>query len=102
METRKRALLAALFYPLSIVTIAAGFIAFIMILLKIRMLVTATVVFWFYWACSLPIYRMSKPLAEMLGVKKVFFGFFAAVSTLAALSTIVLALEQLGIIAVPA
>ncbi len=102
MDARKRVLVSALFYPLSIATIAAGLVAFIMILLKVRMLIVATVVIWFYWVCVLPIYLMSRPLAETLGMKKIFLGFFATISVLAVLSAIVLALTQLGVITAPA
>ena len=101
MDARKRVLVSALFYPLSIATIAAGLLAFVMILLKVRMLIVATVVIWFYWVCVLPIYLMSRPLAETLGMKKIFLGFFATTSLLTTLATILLVLDQLGIIAVP-
>jgi hypothetical protein len=99
MEAPKKMLFVALFYPLTVVMVFAGLIAVLMIILKIRMLVVATVVFWFYWACVASIYMMSRKLAEMLGMKKLFLGFFVTSSALTALSTILLVLDQLGVIA---
>jgi len=101
MEARKKMLLAALFYPLTVVMIFAGLIAVLMIILKVRMLVVATVVFWFYWACMASIYMMSRKLLEMLEMKKLFLGFFVTTSALTALATILLVLNQLGVIAAP-
>lgn len=101
MEARKKVLLAALFYPLTVAMVSAGLIAALMIILKIPMLVVATVVFWFYWACAASIYLMSRKLAEMLGMKKLFLGFFVTTSVLTALSTILFILDQLGVIAAP-
>jgi hypothetical protein len=101
MEARKKALLVALFYPLTVAMISAGLIAALMIILKVRMLLVATVVFWFYWVCVTSIYLMSRKLAEMLEMKKLFFGFFVTTSILTALTTVLLVLDQLGVIAAP-
>jgi len=101
MEARKKMLLAALFYPLTVVMIFAGLIAVLMIILKVRMIAVATVVFWFYWVCVASIYFMSRKLAEMLEMKKLFLGFFVTSSALTALSTILFVLDQLGVIAAP-
>jgi hypothetical protein len=101
MEARKKILLAALFYPLTVAMISAGLIAAIMIIIKVRMLVVATVVFWFYWVCVASIYLMSRKLAQMLEMKKLFLGFFVTTSALTALATILLVLDQLGVIAAP-
>jgi len=101
MEARKKILLSALFYPLTVVMIFAGLIAVLMIILKVRMIVVATVVFWFYWVCIASIYFMSRKLAEMLEMKKLFLGFFVTSSALTALTTILFVLDQLGIIAAP-
>jgi len=101
MEARKKVLLAALFYPLTVATVSAGLIAALMIILKVRMLVVAAVVFWFYWICAASIYVMSRKLAEMLEMKKLFLGFFVTTSILTALATISLVLDQLGVITAP-
>jgi len=101
MEARKKMLLAALFYPLTVVMIFAGLIAVLMIILKVRMIVVAAVVFWFYWVCTASIYLMSRKLAEMLEMKKLFLGFFVTSSALTALTTILFVLDQLRVIAAP-
>jgi len=98
MEARKKILLSALFYPLTVAMISAGLVAAVMIVLKIRMIVVATVVFWFYWVCVASIYIMSRKLAELLEMKKLFLGFFVTSSALTALATILFVLNQLGFI----
>jgi hypothetical protein len=99
MEARKRVLLVGLFYPLTVAMIFAGLIAVLMIILKVRMIVVAAAVFWFYWACVAAIYLMSRKLLEMLEMKKIFLGFFITTSLLTMLATILLVLDQLGFIA---
>jgi len=101
MEARKKILLSALFYPLTVAMISAGLVAAVMIILKVRMIAVATVVFWFYWVCTASIYMMSRKLAEMLEMKKLFLGFFVTSSALTALTTILFVLDQLGVIAAP-
>jgi len=101
MEARKKILLSALFYPLTVAMISAGLVAAVMIVLKIRMIVVATVVFWFYWVCVASIYIMSRKLAELLEMKKLFLGFFVTSSALTALATILFVLNQLGFIVSP-
>jgi len=101
MEARKKILLSALFYPLTVAMISAGLVAAVMIILKVRMIAVATVVFWFYWVCVASIYFMSRKLAEMLEMKKLFLGFFVTSSALTALTTILFVLDQLGVIAAP-
>jgi len=101
MEARKKILLSALFYPLTVAMISAGLVAAVMIVLKIRMIVVATVVFWFYVVCVASIYIMSRKLAELLEMKKLFLGFFVTSSALTALATILFVLNQLGFIVSP-
>lgn len=92
METRKWTILAALFYPFVLATVAAGFLAFVMIMLNLKLLVIATVVLWFYFACAASIYAISRDALRALGVNRLFLGFTAAIGVLAALSAAVLGL----------
>jgi hypothetical protein len=81
--------------------ISAGLVAAVMIILKVRMITVATIVFWFYWVCTASIYFMSRKLAEMLEMKRLFLGFFVTSSALTALATILFVLDQLGVIVGP-
>lgn len=78
--------MAALFYPFSIATIAAGFLAFVMIVLKIDILMVSTVVLWFYFACAGSIYLISEQALKAFGVRELFLGFTIIIGILAILS----------------
>lgn len=93
METRKWPVLLTLFYPFVLATVAAGFLAFVMILLKLDLLLIATVVLWFYFACAASIYAISKDALKALGVHKPFLGFTVTMGVLAVLSAAVLGLR---------
>lgn len=93
METRKWPILAALFYPFAITTMAAGFLALVMILLKLDLLIIATVVLWFYFAAASAIYMISKDVLKALGLHRFFLSLTAAVGVLALLSAILLLLR---------
>lgn len=79
-----------LFYPFSIATVAAGILAFIMILLNMDMLLVGTVVLWFYFISTVSIYAISKEALERLGVHRYFLCFLITIGILAILSSIVL------------
>lgn len=87
----------ALFYPFTIVTIAAGFVALVMILLKFDMLAVSAVVLWFYFACAASIYLISKKALEMFGVRRLFLSFTIAMGIFAILSAALFILRQFGI-----
>lgn len=93
METRKWPILVALFYPFAIATMAAGLVAFIMILLKLDLLVVSTVVLWFYFASAAAIYLISKDVLKTLGVNRFFLSFIITIGVLALLSAVLLGLE---------
>lgn len=86
MTTRERALLLALFYPLALAACAAGFIAFILLLLKFPLLVVSAVVLWFYCICAAAVYVTSKPVLDLLGVGRKFLWLVAAMTIFAAIS----------------
>jgi len=86
----------ALFYPFTIVTIAAGFLAFVMIVLKVDIFTVSTVVLWFYFACAASIYFISERALKAFGVRWLFLGFIITIGILAILSVILLVLRQFG------
>lgn len=82
--------LAAIFYPFAIASMAAGLVAFIMILLKLDLLLIATIVLWFYFASAASIYAISKNVLKILGVRKYFLSFTVTMGLLAILSAVLL------------
>lgn len=86
MTTRERVLLLALFYPLALAACAAGFIAFVLLLLKFPLLVVSAVVLWFYFICAATVYATSKPVLDLLGIERKFLCLVAAMATFAAIS----------------
>ena len=96
MEARKWPVLAALFYPFAITTMAAGLLAFVMILMKIDLLLVATVVLWFYFASAAAIYMISKNVLKALGLHRFLFSFTFTMGVLALLSAVLLGLRTLG------
>ncbi len=92
METRKWPVLVALFYPFAMATMAAGLLAFVMILLKLDLLLVATVVLWFYFASASAIYIISRDALKTLGVHRFFLSFITAIGVLAFLSAVLLGL----------
>jgi len=96
LESRKRAIFLALFYPFTIATVAAGFLAFIMLMLKLPMLAISTVVLWFYFICAASIYLISKQVIESFGMRRLFLSFLATIGILAILSAILFIWGQLG------
>lgn len=96
MEARKKAILVALFYPFTIATVAAGFLAFVMLMLKLPMPTVSTAVLWFYFVCVSSIYLILKQVIESFGMRRLFLGFVLTIGVLAALSVVLLIWEQLG------
>ncbi|MDH5442768.1 MAG: hypothetical protein OEX16_00460 [Hadesarchaea archaeon] len=96
MEARKSTILAALFYPFSIATIAAGFLAFVMIVLKVDLLTISTVVLWFYFACAASIYFISERALKAFGFRGLFLGFTITIGVLAVLSAVLFVLGKFG------
>lgn len=93
MTAHKWTILTALFYPFTIATVAAGFLAFVMIMLNLDLLFIATIVMWFYFACAASIYLISKDALRALGVHRLFLGFTLTAGLLAVLSAAVLVLR---------
>ena len=89
--------MAALFYPFSIATIAAGFLAFVMIVLKADFLTVSTVVLWFYFACAASIYFISERAIKAFGFRGLFLGFTITIGILAILSAVLFILGNFGI-----
>jgi len=96
MEARKGAILLALFYPFTIATIAAGFLAFVMIMLKVDVPTVSAVVLWFYFACVVSIYLISERALKAFGVRRFFIGFILTIGILAILSAAIFVLRQFG------
>ncbi|MGQ9787999.1 MAG: hypothetical protein ACUVQM_01595 [Candidatus Hadarchaeaceae archaeon] len=76
-------IIMALLYPLTIVSISAGLIGFLMLFLKMDPLLVATVVLWFYLFSTTSIYLITREALKMMNVNKLFLGL---VITLGALS----------------
>ncbi len=89
-------MLLALFYPLTIATIAAGFLAFIMLVLKLDLLLISTVVLWFYFVCTASIYLISEKALKALKMRRLFSGFITTMGIFAILSAAILILRQLS------
>lgn len=98
MSERERAIFFALFYPFTIAAVAAGFLAFIMLVLKISMAAVSAIVLWFYFICAASIYLMSKQAIERLGMRRLFLGLILTISMLAILSAVLFILEQIGVL----
>ena len=96
METRRIAILLALFYPFTIATIAAGFLAFVMIVVKLDLLVVSTVVLWFYFVCAASIYLISEKALKAFGMRRLFLGFTITVGIFAVLSAAIFIWRKLG------
>lgn len=96
MEPRRRAILMAVFYPFTMALIAVGFIAFIMLILKVPLPVVSAVVLGFYAACVTGLYLVFRPVIEDLGVRKPLLGFVLTMSTLAVASIVLVIWEWLG------
>lgn len=85
-----------LFYPFSLATIAAGFLAFIMIVLNFDTLVISNVVLWYYFACVASIYTVSARALGAFGLSKFFLGFTITIGVLAVLSAAALIWREVG------
>ncbi len=96
MEARKVAILIALIYPFTIATIAAGFLAFVMIVLKVDIFTVSTVVLWFYFACAASIYFILERALKTFGIRGLFLGFIITIGILAILSAALFVLRQFG------
>jgi hypothetical protein len=96
MEARKGVILMALFYPFTIATIAAGFLAFVMIVFEADILTVSTVVLWFYFACAASIYFISEQALKAFGVRGLFLGFIITIGILAILSAALFVLREFG------
>ncbi len=86
----------ALFYPFTIATIAAGFLAFVMIMFKFDILMISTIVLWFYFVCAASIYFISEQALKVFGVRWLFLGFIITIGILASLSAALFVLRQFG------
>ncbi len=96
MEARKRAIFMAVMYPFTLAMIAAGFIGFVMLVLKLPLLAVSTAVLGFYSLCAVPLYLIFKPVIEDLRMRKPLLSFVLTMSTFAILSAILLVWEWLG------
>lgn len=88
-------MLVELFYPLTIAALAAGFIAFILLVLRFDLLLVSTIVVWFYFLCVVSIYSISRDVLKLMNVKKLFLAFVVLTGTFATLSTLILILQYL-------
>lgn len=80
----------AIFYPLSIVSISAGLIAFLMLILKIDTLLVITVVLWFYFLSTASLYLITKEALKAMQVNQLFLGLVVTVGGLALASLLLL------------
>jgi hypothetical protein len=89
LKARNLPILISLFYPLVLAFMAAGFLGFVLLLIKIQVPIVASVVLWFYFICILSIYFISKEPLRALGFRKLFLMLLLANGLLALLSTAV-------------
>jgi hypothetical protein len=75
---------------------AVGLLAFVMILLKLDLLLIATIVLWFSFSSAAAIYVISKNVLRSLGLHRFFLSFTITIGVLALLSVILLGLKLLG------
>lgn len=80
----------ALFYPLTIVSISAGLIGFLMLFLKMDPLLVATVVLWFYFFSTASIYLITREALKIMQVNQLFLGLVVTVGILALASLLLL------------
>ena len=73
-----------LFYPFTTALLAAGFLAFVMLVTGIHPLLTSVVMLWFLFACWVVIYVLSRPALRALGFNKLFLGLTMTAGFLAA------------------
>jgi hypothetical protein len=92
MEKRKLILLTALFYPLALALVAAGFLAFIMLVLGMDVLVVGSVVLWFYFLSAVLVFSLSKRTLKILGFYNLFLALVLMVGLLSLFSAIAWAL----------
>jgi len=82
--------LTALFYPLSITTISAGFLAFVMIILEMDLLLVGTVTLWFYFVSTISIYVITKEALKKFKLQNVFLTIVGVVGSLAIIALLLL------------
>ncbi|KUO40295.1 MAG: hypothetical protein APZ16_06080 [Candidatus Hadarchaeum yellowstonense] len=80
----------ALFYPLTVVSISAGLIAFLMLILKMDPLLIATVTLWFYLISIVSIYLITREALKALRMQQVFLGLIITIGALAVMSLLLL------------
>ncbi len=84
--------MTALFYPLSITTISAGFLAFVMIVMKMDLLLVGTVTLWFYFVSTISIYAITKEALKKFKLQRIFWAIMAVVGGLATIASLLLLL----------
>ncbi len=84
--------MVTLFYPLSIATVSAGLLAFVMIVLKMDLLLVGTVTLWFYFVSTISIYAITEEALKKFGLQKVFWTLMALVGGFAAIASLLLLL----------
>ncbi len=90
MDKKKFFIFLALFSPLSYIFVAAGFLAMIMLIVKIDVLAIGCTVFWFYSAGFLFYFYTNKQAFKNLGFYRVFLFMLLMALALALLSTFAL------------
>lgn len=78
----------ALFYPFTVATMAAGMLAFVMIVFNIDLLLIGMVVLWFYFVSIVSIYFISEEALKKFSVHKLFLTLMITIGILAVLSSI--------------
>ena len=89
-------IMMAVFYPFTVVAIAAGFIAFILLVLKVSPPVVSAVVLGFYAVSVTCLYAIFRPVVGDLGIGVPLLGFILVVDVLAVVSIILVILEWIG------
>ncbi len=83
----------AVFYPFTMVAIASGFIAFIMLILKVSLPIVSAVVLGFYAATVTCLYLIFKPVVEDLGIRGPLLTFVLTMNTFAVISIVLVIWE---------
>lgn len=96
MKAGKEKFLIALFYPFTLVMLAAGFAAFFLLVLGFSPLLAATVALCFFSFSATVLYFVTKPAISSLGMRRVFLGFILTADVFAVLSLVALLITWIG------
>ncbi|MEM2866306.1 MAG: hypothetical protein QXM46_04945 [Candidatus Hadarchaeales archaeon] len=78
--------LLLLFYPFSLVTVTAGLLAFLLLMVGVEREVLIPCVLWFYFASFLSVYLVTRRVLRVFGFQRLFLLFLLTLGLLSLLS----------------